>query len=101
MRRALITGGGSGIGLAIAQRLAETCEVTVLGRDKAKLEATGFAHIVADVADPRRGVLPSGSASVEAPNGSLVADLLLDETVQATPSTRRRARLHWKKSSHG
>jgi hypothetical protein len=29
-----------------------------------------------------------------------VADLLLDETVQATPTTRRRARLHWKKSSH-
>ncbi|HEY0342920.1 MAG TPA: tRNA lysidine(34) synthetase TilS [Steroidobacteraceae bacterium] len=29
-----------------------------------------------------------------------VADLLLDEMVQATPSTRRRARLHWKKSSH-
>ena len=29
-----------------------------------------------------------------------VADLLLDETVQATPTTRRRARLRWKKSSH-
>jgi tRNA(Ile)-lysidine synthase len=29
-----------------------------------------------------------------------VADLLLDETMQATPSTRRRARLRWKKSSH-
>jgi tRNA(Ile)-lysidine synthetase-like protein len=28
-----------------------------------------------------------------------VADLLLDETVQATPATRRRARLRWKKSS--
>jgi tRNA(Ile)-lysidine synthase len=30
-----------------------------------------------------------------------VADLLLDETVQATPTSRRRARLRWKKSSHG
>ncbi len=29
-----------------------------------------------------------------------VADLLLDETVQATPTSRRRARLRWKKSSH-
>ena len=29
-----------------------------------------------------------------------VADLLLDETVQATPTTQRRARLRWKKSSH-
>ena len=30
-----------------------------------------------------------------------VADLLLDETVQATSTSRRRARLRWKKSSHG
>lgn len=52
MRRALVTGGGSGIGLAIARKLAENCEVTVLGRDRAKLEATGFAHIVADITDP-------------------------------------------------
>lgn len=52
MRRALVTGGGSGIGLAVARRLAETCEVTVLGRDQAKLGVTGFAHIVADVTDP-------------------------------------------------
>jgi tRNA(Ile)-lysidine synthase len=29
-----------------------------------------------------------------------VADLLLDETVQATPTSLRRARLRWKKSSH-
>jgi tRNA(Ile)-lysidine synthase len=29
-----------------------------------------------------------------------VADLLLDETVQATPATRHRGRLFWKKSSH-
>jgi tRNA(Ile)-lysidine synthase len=29
-----------------------------------------------------------------------VADLLLDETVQATSTTHRRARLRWKKSSH-
>jgi tRNA(Ile)-lysidine synthase len=29
-----------------------------------------------------------------------VADLLLDETVQAMPTARRRARLRWKKSSH-
>jgi tRNA(Ile)-lysidine synthetase-like protein len=29
-----------------------------------------------------------------------VADLLLDATAQATPTTRRRARLRWKKSSH-
>jgi NAD(P)-dependent dehydrogenase (short-subunit alcohol dehydrogenase family) len=53
MRRALVTGGGSGIGLAIARRLAaDGCAVTVLGRDKSKLDATGFVAIVADVCDP-------------------------------------------------
>jgi NAD(P)-dependent dehydrogenase (short-subunit alcohol dehydrogenase family) len=50
-RRALVTGGGSGIGLAIARELAKTCEVTVLGRDRAKLEATGLRVVVADVTD--------------------------------------------------
>jgi tRNA(Ile)-lysidine synthase len=39
---------------------------------------------------------------VEADGAQLlaVADLLLDERVQATPATRHRARLRWKKSSH-
>ena len=57
---ALITGGTSGIGLAIAQTLAaEGCNVAICGRDKAKLdsavaavksaEAKGF---VADVCKP-------------------------------------------------
>jgi len=52
MRRALVTGGGSGIGLAVAKKLAETCQVTILGRNKTKLDATGFASVVADVTDP-------------------------------------------------
>jgi 3-oxoacyl-[acyl-carrier protein] reductase len=39
-KTALITGGTSGIGLAIAQRLgAEGCSVAVCGRDKGKLDA--------------------------------------------------------------
>jgi tRNA(Ile)-lysidine synthase len=41
----------------------------------------------------------SGAAS-SAEKLLAVADLLLDETVQATPTTHRRARLRWKKSSH-
>jgi tRNA(Ile)-lysidine synthase len=42
----------------------------------------------------------SSGATSSAERLLAVADLLLDETVQATPTTHRRARLHWKKSSH-
>jgi ribosomal protein S18 acetylase RimI-like enzyme len=36
-------------------------------------------QLIADVADPERDVLPSGKASFEVPNGSLVADRLLED----------------------
>ena len=58
---------------------------------------------------PERADLPllfstiSADATSAAPSEEkllAIADLLLDETVQATPATRRRARLRWKKSSH-
>lgn len=52
MSRALVTGGGSGIGLAIAQRLrTDGHEVVIAGRDDARLAATGFAHVKMDVTD--------------------------------------------------
>jgi 3-oxoacyl-[acyl-carrier protein] reductase/sorbitol-6-phosphate 2-dehydrogenase len=39
-RKALVTGAGGGIGLAIAQRLAaEGCDVGILDRDAARAEA--------------------------------------------------------------
>jgi NAD(P)-dependent dehydrogenase (short-subunit alcohol dehydrogenase family) len=56
--RAIVTGGGSGVGLAIARRLhAEGAALVLLGRDAAKLEAArtelkGEA-IVCDVGDAR------------------------------------------------
>jgi NAD(P)-dependent dehydrogenase (short-subunit alcohol dehydrogenase family) len=50
--KALITGGGSGIGLAIAQRLqTDGFDVLIAGRDEAKLAATGMASATMDVAD--------------------------------------------------
>jgi GNAT superfamily N-acetyltransferase len=35
-------------------------------------------QVVADVSEPRRGVLPAGKVSVETPDGTLVRDLLCD-----------------------
>jgi NAD(P)-dependent dehydrogenase (short-subunit alcohol dehydrogenase family) len=69
-KRALVTGGGSGIGLAVAAKLAESCDVTVLGRDRARLEATGFAFIVADVADPALSL--SGEFDIVVNNAGIV-----------------------------
>ena len=61
---ALVTGGGAGIGLSIAERfVAEGAEVVVMGRTEATLAAFSerfpdhAAHVVADVAkggDPKR-----------------------------------------------
>lgn len=56
---ALITGGTSGIGLAIARKLAEEgCAVAICGRDKGKLDAAAASlarakGFVADVCDPQ------------------------------------------------
>jgi NAD(P)-dependent dehydrogenase (short-subunit alcohol dehydrogenase family) len=53
---ALVTGGGKGIGLAVARRLAaDGAAIAILGRDAASLEEAagklGARHVVADVTD--------------------------------------------------
>lgn len=68
MTHAIVTGGGSGIGLAVAHRLrALGHEVTILGRNQAKLDAAGFRAFVCDVADRagvRRAMAQAGAADI-------------------------------------
>ncbi len=50
--RVLVTGGGSGIGLAIARAFHEAGhDVVISGRNEARLEANGLPHITFDVCD--------------------------------------------------
>lgn len=51
-RRVFVTGGGSGIGLSIAQAFREQGdEVMISGRDRERLEASGFPFVQFDVCD--------------------------------------------------
>jgi NAD(P)-dependent dehydrogenase (short-subunit alcohol dehydrogenase family) len=77
---ALVTGGGRGIGRAIAAGLAQSgVTVTVLGRDRATLEAAvaaGVAHFaaVADVADQAAVSAAIAQAAARQPIDILIAN---------------------------
>ncbi len=76
-RRALITGGGSGIGLAIAKELAANgINVTIAGRNAARLEKTGLAFIEMDVTDEQSvidGIKSAGAIDIFVANAGAAA----------------------------
>jgi 3-hydroxybutyrate dehydrogenase len=83
---ALVTGGGRGIGRAIAAQLARSgATVTVLGRNRASLDeavAAGDAHFagVADVADAAAVSAAVAEAAVRCPIDILVANAGIAES---------------------
>jgi len=85
-RHALVTGGGRGIGLAIARALlSEGASVTLLGRDRGRLEsaAAGLNGVVAietaDVVEPKQVVAAFTAAAERA--GAI--DILVNNAGQA------------------
>lgn len=73
-RRALVTGGGTGIGAAVAARLqADGVHVTVMGRREAPLAAVSPHYVVGDVTssdDCRRAVEAAGPLDILVHNAS-------------------------------
>lgn len=72
--RALVTGGGTGIGAAVAARLqASGAHVTVMGRREAPLAAVSPSYVVGDVTNPddcRRAVDAAGPLDILVHNAS-------------------------------
>src|SRR5207253_7321677 len=103
-KRAFITGGSAGIGLAVAQRLrSEDAVVTICGRDKGRSDSAVGAlggpgkawGIVADVTEPRSlGAAVNGAAErmggidlLVANAGGSVGGDLLDSTPEDWAAT--------------
>lgn len=69
-RHALITGGGSGIGLACARRLAcDGYKVTIAGRSKKRLQGHGLPFVGMDVTDVKS--IYQGCENAERQNGPI------------------------------
>jgi 3-hydroxybutyrate dehydrogenase len=85
-QHALVTGGGRGIGLAIAASLTKAgATVTVLGRNRAALDeavAAGAAHfaVVADVADQAAVSAAIAQAALRQPIDMLIANAGIAES---------------------
>ena len=84
-KRALVTGGGSGIGAAIARRLAaEGAEVTVMGRREEQLREVSDAYVVGDVsvrADCKRVLHHTGPLDLLVNNAGVGGRGGWDETI--------------------
>lgn len=86
-RHALITGGGSGIGLACAHRLkADGVRVTIAGRTKSRLEQSGFAYVVMDVADKES--VDSACAEAAAQSGQVDIFIANAGTAKTAPALK-------------
>jgi NAD(P)-dependent dehydrogenase (short-subunit alcohol dehydrogenase family) len=89
-RHALVSGGGRGIGAAIATALAAAgCRVTLLGRDRGRLEARaqelgrGVTVVTADVA--KRKDVAAAFAQARAAAGEI--DILINNAGQASSAS--------------
>jgi len=86
-KHALITGGGSGIGLAIARVFAENAiSVTIAGRNLARLKETGLPFLEIDVTDEAsviEGVKQCGPIDIFVANAGAAA------TATALKTTRQ------------
>ncbi len=91
-RHALITGGGSGIGLACAQRLkSDGVSVTISGRTKSRLAQSGFPYVVMDVTDPDS--VEAACAEATAKNGPIDIFIASAGAAKTAPALRTSVKL--------
>lgn len=88
-RRALVTGGGSGIGLAIARGFADAgCDVAVAGRDEKRLKGAGFPYFIVDVTD-------EGSIAAAAKAAGPIDIFVANAGAAPTAATLKTSRALW------